>query len=295
MTASRWAAVSVAAAAAALVLAAPAGAADDGRVSFSGTVNGQDIERIDAGDPVRLDPDQGVEFELQVRNGTDAEVTVRSVRFDARVVGLVFFTYTTRVDLVVPPGDTGERAFTVDIGDLGGQARGLLPAQVSLLSQTRDVVSSRDVATDVDGSLRSVYAVFGLAVLAMTGLILTGLLLRLSRGALPANRWQRAAAFATPGVGIGLTLTFTLSTLRLVLPSAAFWVPLVVGGAAAGLVAGWLTPAPDDEDDDDDLTGSTDVDADDAALLERYTVPPQKAPPTIADLTPAPATTPEGS
>ncbi|HWH28778.1 MAG TPA: hypothetical protein VNU26_07410 [Mycobacteriales bacterium] len=276
-------------------LAAPsvAATARDG-VSVEGTVNGRDLDRIDAGDPVPLSPDEGVELRVEVRNDTGEELQVRSIRFDARVVGLLFFTYTTRVDLVVPPGGTGERAFIVDVGDLGGQARGLLPAQLALLDPDRDVVASRDVAVDVDGSFRSVYAVFGLAVLALTGLILGGLLLRLSRGTLPPHRWQRAAAFVAPGIGAGLTLTFSLSTLRLVLPSTALWVPLVAGGAAAGLVAGWLTPSPDvDMDDEDDLDGAP-AGGDDDADLARFTVPQQ--PPRTVDLTgaPQPTTTPEG-
>ncbi|MFP5219552.1 MAG: hypothetical protein ACLGIG_07420 [Actinomycetes bacterium] len=271
----------------ALVPASAAVAAADDEVVVTGTVNDRQLERIDAGDPVRLVPDEGVELRVEVENRTGDTLEVRSVRFDARVVGLVFFTYTTRVDLVVAPGETGERAFVVDIGDLGGQARGLLPAQLSLLDAQREVLATRDVAVDVDGSFRSVYAVFGLAVLAITGLVLAGLLLRLSRGTLPPHRWQRAAAFVTPGIGAGLTLTFTLSALRLVQPSAALWVPLVVGGAAVGLAAGWLTPAPDDVDDDDlpeEMT-ATDDDAD----LARFTVP-QQAPATV-DLTDAPQAT----
>lgn len=269
-----------------LGLAPPASAATerDG-VTIEGTVNGRDLDRIDAGDPVGLAPDEGVELRVQVHNGTTDELQVRNVRFDARVVGLLFFTYTTRVDLVVAPGETGERAFVVDVGDLGGQARGLLPAELALLDVERDVLASRDVAVDVDGSFRSVYAVFGLAVLALTGLILGGLLLRLSRGTLPRHRWQRAAAFVTPGAGAGLTLTFSLSALRLVLPSTALWVPLVAGGAAVGLVAGWLTPAPDDDDDmdDDDLDAMASGNADDDVDLSRFTVP-QQAPRTV-DLT----------
>lgn len=272
-------------------LAPPASAASErDRITVEGTVNGRDLDRIDAGDPVRLSPDEGLELRVEVHNGTADEVQVRNVRFDARVVGLLFFTYTTRVDLVVAPGETGERAFVVDVGDLGGQARGLLPAELALLDVERDVLASRGVAVDVDGSFRSVYAVFGLAVLALTGLILGGLLLRLSRGTLPRHRWQRAAAFVTPGIGAGLTLTFSLSALRLVLPSTALWVPLVVGGAAVGLVAGWLTPAPDVDDmDDDDMDAMASAGSDDDVDLARFTVP-QQAPRTV-DLTGAPTPT----
>src|SRR5687767_9487314 len=138
-----------------LGLATPtSAAAERGGVTVEGTVNGRDLDRIDAGDPVRLSPDEGLELRVEVHNGTADEVQVRNVRFDARVVGLLFFTYTTRVDLVVAPGETGERAFVVDVGDLGGQARGLLPAELELLDVDREVLASRDVAVDVDGSFR---------------------------------------------------------------------------------------------------------------------------------------------
>ena len=59
-----------------------------------------------------------------------------------------------------------------------------------------------------------------------------------------------------PGLGVGLTITFTLSALRILAPSATVWLPLFLVGGAVGFVLGYLTPAPptdDDDDDDDDL------------------------------------------
>jgi hypothetical protein len=106
---------------------------------------------------------------------------------------------------------------------------------------------------DVKGKLLSVYGVFGLAVAAVTALLLGSLLLRLVRRTLPDNRLSRALRFAVPGTGLGLVAAFSLGALRIAVPSTSLSVGLLVAGLVVGFVLGWLTPAPGDEADRDEL------------------------------------------
>ncbi|HEY0486102.1 MAG TPA: hypothetical protein VGD72_07625 [Mycobacteriales bacterium] len=248
-------------------------------VQFTATVNGRDARTIDANVPVRLVPDDGADVVVTATNGGSAPLTVRSVRLDGRVFGLTFFKYTTRVDLELAPGAQGSRHFLVDLDDLGGQATGLLPARLTVLGARHEVLGATDLAVDVRGSVLSLYGVFGIVVGAATLLLLAALLFGLATQRLPANRWSRATRFLVPGVGLGLSLTFTLSALRVLTPNPLTWLALVLvcGGVAFGL--GYLSPAPasgeDEEEDDGGDTGEDDVRAGYAPEL----VPPS-APPT---------------
>jgi hypothetical protein len=71
--------------------------------------------------------------------------------------------------------------------------------------------------------------------------------------------------FLAPGLGIGLVFVFTLSTFRLLAPTAGTWIPFVFGSAALFMGVGYLTPTPDDGDSDDD--------GDDAAVYYAATYP----------------------
>jgi hypothetical protein len=153
------------------------------------------------------------------------------------------FSYDTRVDMSLKPGATEVRSFDLDLTDLRGQASGYIPSQLQLLTPDHSAIGTDDFPVDVRGRpLRTVYGIFGLAVLGITALLFVRLCLRLARGQLPTNRWQRGLEFAAPGLGLGLTLTFTLSTLRVVVPSAVHWVPLVLACGAIMFVLGYLAP-----------------------------------------------------
>jgi hypothetical protein len=237
------------------VLGPPAAAQDDdGEVSFTATVEDVDLARVDANDPLELRPDTDLRVDVEITNGTTDEVFIRAVRLDSRVMGLTFFTFTTRIDLRVDAGDTASRSFLVDLGDLGDQAVGLLPARLALLDENRSNVASMSFPVDVRGSLTSVYGLFGIIVAIITALLLAAAIARLATHRLPANRWSRAARFGVPGLGIGMTLTFTLSALRLLTPGASAWIVAVLVCGAIGCAVGWLSPDPrDDETDDEEL------------------------------------------
>jgi hypothetical protein len=240
------------------------------------TVDGRDVRSIDANEPVRLVPRDGAEVTVAVTNRGTAPVDVRNVRLDGQVLGLTFFSYTTRVDLTVPPGGTGERRFLVDLADLQGQATGLLPARLTLLDDTRATVREARLTVDVRGSVLSVYGMFGIAAAAITAFLLAMLLFRLATHRLPANRWIRATRFLAPGVGVGVTLTFTLSALRILTPNPVTWLLLIV---LCGLVAfglGYLSPTPDTGDVD-----AADTDEDGGAGDDRTVAhPPDVETPT---------------
>ena len=91
--------------------------------------------------------------------------------------------------------------------DLNGQTAGLLPARAVLYDTDGAAVASRAFVVDVRGRLRSVYGMFGIAVTAITLLLLGSALWRLRQTQLPHKRWRRAIAFALPGLGVGFVLT----------------------------------------------------------------------------------------
>jgi hypothetical protein len=226
--------------------------ARQGRLTVTATINGKDIRTAHSSDPLRLTTGQPARVTVQVDNGTSEQVEIRYVRLEGRVLGMSFYVFTTRVDLGLPSGVGDRRSFEVDLLDLDRQARGLIPSYVVLLSPDGKPIESTAFVADVRGSVRSVYFTFGLAVAAATVLLVAGGLWRLSSGRLPRNRWRRGVLLAAPGLGIGFTLVFTGSALRLFAPSARFWTALLLLGAVSGFVAGYLSPTPEEVDASDE-------------------------------------------
>lgn len=241
----------VAATVAAVILGPAPGAAAQA-VDPTVTVDGREAGAIDVDQPLQLEPDQPVAFDVAVTNTGDQPLTVRSVRLRSAVFALTFLAYETRVDMRIAPGETVERSFQLELLGLSGQATGLLPAEIELLDADREAITAVPLALDVQGSLLSVYGVFGLAIAAITAVALARALVRLARGTLPANRWTRAVQFGAPGVGIGLVATITLSALRIFAPAPGVWITLVLACGGGLFALGYLTPTPDDADADDE-------------------------------------------
>jgi hypothetical protein len=219
-------------------------------VQWRAEIGQYDVAKADGNDPVELRPGEDVRVSVRVTNLSPAPLSVRSVRLQGRVLGMAFFTFSTRIDLDIPAGATADRVIQLDLSDLGEQAVGLIPARLALIGKDRGVIDERSLATQIDGSLASAYGIFGLAVAAITLVLLTGLGLEIARHRLPYNRWRRAVRFLSPGLGIGLTATFTVSATGVLLPSAEVWMPLVLGCGLVAFVLGYLTPRPDDDTDD---------------------------------------------
>jgi hypothetical protein len=227
-------------------------------LSWHATVNGRDIATADGNAPIPLHAGRNASVALVVENRGEEAVDVRAIRLDGRVLGLSFFTFSSRIDLAVPPGTTQQRVIDLDLGELGDQATGLIPGVLSLVGPDRQVIADRPLDTDVRGSIFSPYGAFGLIVGGVSLVLALGLLYDVSTGRLPLNRWRRAVRFLAPGLGLGLTATFTLSAVRVLNPSAAAWVPLVLGCGAVAFLLGYLTPQPAPDGPDDD--GSREID-----------------------------------
>jgi hypothetical protein len=169
---------------------------------------------------------------------------VHSVRLIGTALALTFFDYDTTVPFDVPAHGQASRTLSLDLSDLDGQAVGLLPASVELLDGSKAVLAGATTVADIQGSLTSVYVIFGIAVLVLTILAWAAALLAMARRTLPANRWRRALRFLPAGFGTGIVAVITLSVLRLVPPAPAVELPVIAFTAAVGLVLGYLTPQP---------------------------------------------------
>ncbi|WP_448616956.1 hypothetical protein [Modestobacter sp. URMC 112] len=234
----------------------PVGAADlhDGVGTWTATLDGQNVDRLNGGQPVKLDASRPVEVALAVQNTSKDPVTVPYVQLEGRVLGLTFFAYTTQIDLLVPPGDEQKRVFDLRLLGLAEQASGLLPSRITLLDADGAPMSEAvRLQAEIAGNADSVYRVFGMAVGGLTLLLLAGVIWRLAAGRLSQDRWLRGTAMAAPGLGLGFLLTFTLSAMNVASPEPELWATLLIGGAVLGFAAGYLSPTPggDEEDDED--------------------------------------------
>ncbi|MFJ6677046.1 hypothetical protein ACIQMJ_38605 [Actinosynnema sp. NPDC091369] len=221
----------------------PAHAAE-GAVTIDATVDGTPI----GDDELLLDPARSSLITVTVHNGTNTVRHIKTIRLSGTALALTFFSYDTTVPFDVPAKQSVTRGFVLDLGQLGGQATGLLPTELEVLDTNRELVAAIGVTGDVRGSMWSVYGVFGLAVFGLTVLAWAGALVALARRRLPANRWQRAMRFLPAGVGTGLVAVISLSVLRIMPPSPAAEIPFILGAAAAAFALGYLTPHPDVDD-----------------------------------------------
>ena len=193
-----------------------------------------------------IDPSRTANMVITVGNDTGSTQRVKTVRLSGTALALTFFAYDTAVAFDVPAGETVTRSFPLDLADLDRQATGLLPSSLRLLGPDRAVLAEVDATSDVRGSVWSVYGVFGITVVIVTLLAWAVVLVALAAHRLPANPWRRAVHFLPAGVGTGLSAVLTLSVLRLVPPTPAAEIPLVLGCAAAALALGYLTSYPGD-------------------------------------------------
>jgi hypothetical protein len=224
----------------AVLFGAPPASADSGSLGLQVSIDDRPI----ADTTVPVDPTKQVKLEVVATNSGTAPVKVRSVRLSGVALALTFFAYDTTAPFEVPARGKVSRTFVLDLGDLAGQATGLLPSSVELLDAQRVTLGEATTVADVRGSFWSVYGVFGLAMLVLTVLAWLAALLALARHRLPPNRWRRGLRFLPAGFGTGLVAVITLSVLRLVPPEPAIEIPVVLGAAAIAFLLGYLTPNP---------------------------------------------------
>jgi hypothetical protein len=222
-----------------LPLAAPA------QAGTSFTVDLKVNDRPLVGPALRLDPRHPAKITIKARNTGPSTVRIASVRLTGSALGLTFFAYDTAVGLDVPPGQEVQQSFDVDLADLGGQATGLMPIEVTARDQQRRVIAGNIGTGDITGSLISVFGVFGIFLILATVSSWGAVIYGLARHRLPANRWRRALRFLPAGVGTGLVLVISLAVLRVTPPVASLEIPLVLASAGVGFLLGYLTPSPD--------------------------------------------------
>ena len=160
------------------------------------------------------------------------------------------------MNLTVGPHRATHLRYALDLTGLDGQATGLIPATISIANPRHQQLASQSLVTDVQGSLDSVYGLFGLALLVLTALAIIGTAVAIATHRMPPNRWRRGLRMLTPGIGLGLVLVFSLSALRVWVPTPGKWLVVIIVFAVVFFVIGYLTPNPvdegeDDEDDDD--------------------------------------------
>jgi hypothetical protein len=235
-----------------LVVASASLASADNGVSVSGSINGVPLSQGTESHPIKLDPKEPVDLTVNVRNDSNNNITVRTIRLEGVVAGLNFYRFDTAVVVNVDAHSSETRKLSLDLGGLDGQATGLIPSRLIVLDAGRHSLASQSFVVDVHGSLFSVYGLFGLAILVVTALSLVGALVALARGRLHPNRWRRGLRFLVPGIGVGLLLVFSLSAFRVLAPQPSRWLPTVVISAIVFFVLGYLTPNPTTADDDED-------------------------------------------
>lgn len=229
------------------VLGAPPAAADSGALGLRVSVDDRPVTDATIG----IDPAKAITLVVTATNTGPASVQVRSVRLSGVALALTFFAYDTTAPFEVPARSSATRTFVLDLGDLAGQATGLLPTSVELLDARRATLGEATTVADIRGSFWSVYGFFGLAMLVLTVLAWGTALLALARHRLAGNRWRRGLRFLPAGFGTGLVAVITLSVLRLVPPEPAVEIPVVLGAAAIALLLGYLTPHPVPRRDED--------------------------------------------
>ena len=239
-------------------LGGPAAARDG--IEVLATVDNHDLARSSPNRPVPLQDERPAVMTVSVTNGSGSEILVRSVRLKGRVIGLTMFSYEARVDLRVPASATDEVTYEIELVDLSRQAVGLIPARVELLDADRDVLATQTFESDVDGSARSVYGLFGLIIAAITAVLFASALVRLAGHLLPANRWKRGVRFGVVGLGFGLTITFTLSAFGILFPSPGLWITLLLIGGLAMFAFGYVTPDPGDQPMEDEDSAERELD-----------------------------------
>ncbi len=251
---------SLAAIAAVLVLvvpaASPAGAQEEAPdVEFTARIDGRDVTDAGSNDAVPLDPTGITTIDLAITNNGSDPVTVRRVRLFGEAFGLTLVAYDVTIELPVGAGASETVEVPVEFIDLDRQATGLLPGGLTLYDPERRPLATERFVIDVQGSWTSVLGLFGIFVAVATALGIAGIVLGVSRRTLGPNRVRRAVRFGFVGLGVGLTFVISLAVFRIVAPTGAVWILLLLVPAVAGALLGYLSPGPlaiEESDDIDD-------------------------------------------
>ncbi|CAM3573139.1 hypothetical protein [Smaragdicoccus niigatensis] len=276
-------------------LSAAAAPATTGGLTYTATVAGNAVSSASESQPLELDPKHQTDVKVTLKNSGSEPVTVTSIGLDGRILGLTLFNIRTATAITVAPGATKTMSFPMDLRDLDGQATGLVGGDFSVRTAAGQDLKS-PVVSEVQGSLFSVYGLFGLGLVIMTIIAALDVALAISRRRLPENRFRRGLLTMAPGVGVGLVLIFSLSAMSVWVPSGPRWIVSALVFAGACFAVGYFTGRPDNADERDpdlefevDVTviqrpaeGASPVPAGHDVTIETYAVP--STPPPAAAL-----------
>lgn len=229
------------------VLGAPSPAAargSDGTFSFTASLDDQRLDLSSSSDPVLIRPGQESTLTLELRNRTDSPVIVRQVQLRGRAFEVTLVTYDVLIQARVDARDTEEVDIPMDFGDLDDQVTGLFPASMTLVDPDRNDLARQGFTLDVRGRAFSLMGLVTMVVAVATGLSILAIWLAVLRRRLPPSRWRRALRIGVTGAGAGVVLTLLLAQLRLVAPSGAVWIPIVLVPTLAACALGYLSPGP---------------------------------------------------
>ncbi|MGW4844173.1 hypothetical protein [Nocardia brasiliensis] len=254
--------------------AAPAAARPDG-VDMSANFDGRDIADTSVDDPLRLEPGSTVRVAIELSNKTGAPVEIRHVDLAGQVLGLSFFSYSTAVELTIPPGGAESLRYRLELRGLEGQAVGFLGGELAVYGADSAKVAAIPLITDVRGSLWSVYGLFGIALAILTALAIADAALAVARHRLSANRWQRGLRLLAPGLGIGLVFAFTASVARWWVPDTGLWLAFAGVTAAVAFLLGYASPTPEPDEAADDEPDEA-AEGDEFAEADTQRFPPER-------------------
>lgn len=212
------------------------------QATWTATVDGQVVAPHEPSPRVRLDQDRPARVAVRLENGSAQPVEVALVRLEGRVLGLTYFSYTTRVDMKAPPGGSDRREFDLPLTGLEQQASGLVPATVTLLDPAANRLDEARLTADVDTSPASVLGLTSAAVLLLGVSLFVAWLARLRRGTLTVRDKLFVVTAGGAGVVLGVGAALVLTVLGWLAPTAAMLGAALAAGVGLAFAAGAVLP-----------------------------------------------------
>ena len=167
---------------------APSAFATGSSVTFTAVLNGVAAATSTDARPAQVYASSPAMVRITVHNSGASPVEVATIRLEGAVLNLPLFSYDSTVDLTVPPRKTESLTFPVSTQGIGSQATGLVSATLTAIATNGTALTADTIVTNVHGSLRSIYGLFGLAVLVLTISSLVLALVAMARHNLASNR-----------------------------------------------------------------------------------------------------------
>ena len=166
------------------------------------------------------------------------------MRLEGKALGLTFLTYDLGVRATLEPNDRTEVDTFLEFFDLESQATGYLGTSLRVYDSDGFVIGEQPFVVDVLGRTNSTLGGFALIVFGLAAFSTIVIIVNTIRRRLPANRFIRGMQFAMAGSAIGVTLSLSVSILRIGFAEVDDWVRIVSMPTAIAFVLGYLAPGP---------------------------------------------------